>query len=213
MKKILLSAAIALFMMSMPAPTYAQEAATTVPTIAAPHKQTISYRERTLCYNIPANVEYTVSTEASWLTIRREDNGTIYIHATQNLDNESRMGEVIFKNEEFNISEKMTLIQTRDESVETIPTDITVRPSSATANTTQSGTPISNTYDGNTNTFWHSQWNPKIEVNAENPAELVYTFPNTTECIDYIEYVPRQDVENGAFGDVEVYIKSVGDDE
>ena len=138
MKKTILTAALALFTMSMPVATYAQEA-TTTPTIAAPHKQTINYRERTLCYNIPANVEFTVTTATPWLTIRREDNGTIYLHATQNLDNESRVGEVIFKNEAYDITEKMTIIQTRDESVETIPTDGTVRPTSATTNTAQNG--------------------------------------------------------------------------
>ena len=104
MKKTILTAALALFTMSMPVATYAQEA--TTPTIAAPHKQTINYRERTLCYNIPANVEFTVTTATPWLTIRREDNGTIYLHATQNLDNESRVGEVIFKNEAYDITEK-----------------------------------------------------------------------------------------------------------
>ena len=186
MKKIILSAVAAILLMSAPATTYAQDA-TPIPTIAAPHKQTINYRERTLCYAFPTNVEYTVETNASWLSIHQEDNGNIYVHASQNFENEDRIGEVIFRNEALNISEKMTLTQTRDESVETIPTDETVKPSSVTANTYQNGQGANLTIDNNLNTIWHSAWNPsKFEVSADNPAELVYTFPNTTEQIDYM---------------------------
>ena len=213
MKKIILSAVAALLLMSAPATTYAQDA-TPVPTIAAPHKQTINYRERTLCYAFPANVEYTVETNASWLSIHQEDNGNIYVHASQNFENEDRIGEVIFRNEELNISEKMSIIQTKDESVETIPTDETVKASSVTTNTYQNGQGANLTIDNNLNTIWHSAWNPTVfVVSADNPAELVYTFPNTTELIDYIEYIPRQDVVNGAFGEVDVYIKSQGDED
>jgi hypothetical protein len=100
MKKIILSAVAALLLISAPATTYAQDA-TPIPTIAAPHKQTINYSERTLCYAFPANVEYTVETNAPWLSIHREDNGNIYIHVSQNLENETRVGEVFFKNEEL----------------------------------------------------------------------------------------------------------------
>ena len=213
MKKIILSAVAALLLMSAPATTYAQDA-TPIPTIAAPHKQTINYRERTLCYAFPANVEYTVETNASWLSIHQEDNGNIYVHASQNFENEDRIGEVIFRNEELNISEKMSIIQTKDESVETIPTDETVKASSVTTNTYQNGQGANLTIDNNLNTIWHSAWNPTVFVVSEdNPAELVYTFPNTTELIDYIEYIPRQDVVNGAFGEVDVYIKSQGDED
>ena len=50
------------------------------PVIVAPHKQLVSFRERTLCYDITANVPFTATTDAEWISVRTAADGTVYVH-------------------------------------------------------------------------------------------------------------------------------------
>ncbi len=179
------------------------------PMIVVPEEQTISYRERTLCYNVTANVEFSVTTTSEWITVRRGAAGEVYIHLSQNLSSESRTGELVFTSNDGTVSQKMLLTQTRDESVETIPTDDFVTATSVTANNSQSGNAASKTIDGDYGTYWHTAWTGAAFVVSEsNPAILTYTFEDV-DFIDYINYVPRQDgTINGSFGKVEVLVKT-----
>lgn len=178
------------------------------PVIVAPHSQSVSYSERTLCYDITSNVDYTVTSDADWVSVRKADNGVVYVHVQYNKLGEERTAHVVFANEDSKLSETLTITQSRNESFKELPKDIQVSVASATANTTNSGYGIEKTYDNNESTFWHSQWQPSnFKVSETNPAILTYNFKNV-DHIDYIEYVTRQDGNsNGNFGKVEVYAK------
>ncbi len=176
------------------------------PVIIAPRTQTVSYRERTLCYDITANVDYTATTDADWISVRKSDNGTVYIHLTKNTSAFSRVGSVVFQNEDKGLTETLSITQSRDESIDELASDIQIKVSSATANNTHSGNGIENTYDGNTSTIWHTEWNPMFTVSETNPAIATYNFTGSNH-IDYINYITRSDVNNGNFGKVEVYAK------
>ena len=89
--------------------------------IVAPNQQTVSYRERTICYDITANVDFEVTTDADWLTVRRGSNDEVYVHMDQNLLPYSRTAQVVFSNAENGLSKTLALTQTRDESAENIP--------------------------------------------------------------------------------------------
>lgn len=176
------------------------------PVIVAPHKQTVSYRERTLCYEITANVNFTATSANDWISVRKSDDGTVYVHLTTN-PGDARTGTVVFEDTDGNgLTETLVITQTRNESAESLPTDTKVSVSSGTANTYESGTGIALTYDGNTSTFYHSAWSSaQFVVSAQNPAILTYTFANDPH-IDYALYTTRQDgTSNGNFGEVEVY--------
>ena len=178
------------------------------PVIVAPHSQSVSYSERTLCYDITSNVDYTVTSDADWVSVRKADNGVVYVHVQYNKLGEERTAHVVFANEDSKLNETLTITQSRNESFKELPKDIQVSVASATANTTNSGYGIEKTYDNNESTFWHSQWQPSnFVVSGTNPAILTYNF-NKVDHIDYIEYVTRQDGNsNGNFGKVEVYAK------
>lgn len=187
-----------------------------LPMIVTPHQQPVSYLERTICYDITANVPYEITSDQEWATVRKGQGGTIYVHLTQNYAPAERRAVITLSNAEKNISQTITIVQERDNSAALIPTDPKATPSRTTVNTTQSGTSataLDATLDGNVSTFWHSQYSPsKFEVSESNPAILNYYFKNDTE-IDYINYVPRQDQLNGAFGKVEVFMQEVGETE
>lgn len=177
------------------------------PVIVAPHKQTVSYRERTLCYDITANVDFTATSNADWISVRKTDNGTVYVHLQANADPSARTGCVTFQNEENGLKETLFITQGKNESVEDMPTDEMVKIASANANSAQSGNAITNSYDNNTSTLWHTAWTNKFEVSETNPAILTYNFSGV-DHIDYINYITRQDgTVNGCFGKVEVYAK------
>lgn len=178
------------------------------PVIITPHRQTVSYRERTLCYEITANVDFTVTADADWATVRKAGNGTVYIHLKTNEGQAARVANVVFANAENNLSETLTITQSRNELVEEIYSeDFNVKVASATANTQQGGNGIELTYDNNTSTFWHSQWTGSgFTVSKNNPAILTYNFTNV-DVIDYVSYVPRRDQENGNFGEIEILAK------
>lgn len=183
------------------------------PVILAPHSQTASYLERTLCYDIDANVDYTVTTDADWISVRKTDKGTVYIHLKANPTSASREGNVIFSNEEHNLTETLVITQSRNEQIPTTDeNDTQVKVATATANNNQSGYGIALTYDGNTSTFWHTSWgNNNFVVSESNPAILTYNF-NGNPHIDYIKYITRPEgasgSSNGNFGKIEIYAKT-----
>ena len=182
------------------------------PTIVAPHKQTVSYRERTLCYDITANVPFTVTADVSWVKFRQTDDGTVYVHLDANNTPAPRVAHIVFANADNNLRETLVLTQGRDESVEEVPTDVRIYPSSATDNNHNANLSIALTYDNDESTFYHTQWEgSKFVVSESNPAILTYNFENV-DRIDYVEYLTRQDdAANGYFGDVEVYVKKAGE--
>ena len=53
------------------APAIAQNATEAHPMIVTPHVQKCSYLERTLCLTVQANVDYEVSCDQEWATVRK----------------------------------------------------------------------------------------------------------------------------------------------
>lgn len=184
------------------------------PVIITPHKQTLSYRERTLCYDITANVDYTVTSDVDWATILKADDNTIYVHLESNAGGStSRAATITFANEENGLSEALVITQGKDESFEELATDTQVMPSSATANTANSDAGIKYTYDEDESTMWHSAWSSStFTVSATNPAIITYYFTDV-ELIDYAAYTTRQSGSNGNFGEVDIYAIYEGVDE
>jgi hypothetical protein len=103
------------------------------PMIVTPHNQSVSYSERTLCLNVEANVDYEVTSDASWVTIRRSSGNRVYLHVDTNYDGETRTANITFANSEKSISQTLVITQAADGSVETIPTDNRIYPSTASA--------------------------------------------------------------------------------
>lgn len=182
------------------------------PMIVVPHQQEVSYRERTLCVDVDANVPYTMATDETWVSLREGSDGTVYMHVGENYSNLSRTATVTFTSEDAGIVQQMSITQTKNESVNDIA-DTEITPSSASDNSHYSGSSTEGdvylSIDGNTSTMFHSSY--AGGVSASNPVVLTYNFTNV-DRIDYINYVPRSgDSSNGNFGEVEVYVKCEGD--
>ena len=65
--------------------------------------------------NITANFDYTVSTEASWISYSRVDNG-LKIRATANTDTEKRTADIVISKENSDISEVININQNAEEA-------------------------------------------------------------------------------------------------
>ena len=74
--------------------------------------------------------------------------------------------------------------------------------SSATATSYQSGEPITNAYDGNTSTLWHSSYS-----GTSFPVNATFMLSKTSH-VDYVKYIPRSSGTNGNFQEVTVYVSS-----
>lgn len=73
----------------------------------------------------------------------------------------------------------------------------------ANATSAQSGEPITNAYDGNVSTIWHSAYS-----GTTFPVNVTFTLSQTTH-VDYVKYTPRTGGTNGNFQEVTVYVSSM----
>lgn len=103
--------------------------------IVTPHNQSVNSYERTLCLNIKANVKYTVSSDQSWVKVRKGSDNSVYVHVDQNYAMEARSANVEFVSNDGKISQTLVVTQAADGSAAELPTDIRIYPSSATDNT------------------------------------------------------------------------------
>ncbi len=212
MKRKIFAAFFAALVCAVPMSGQTSLPAGAAPMIVTSHLQDINYRERTLCPDIAANVAYETSCDQDWVTVINKG-GRIYLHVAANYNPMSRTATVSFKNAEHGITQTMSIVQGADESVNEIPSDITVKPSSGTGSAAASGNPFSYSFDGKLSTFYHTAYSGSnaFKVSETNPAVLTYNFSNV-ERIDYVNYVPRQDgSSNGNFGKVEVYYRLQGE--
>lgn len=174
------------------------------PSIVAPSKQTVSFRERTLCFDVTANVPFTATCDASWVSIRKTDKGEVYVHLKANTESAARSAVITFANAENALSETLTITQSRNELTPEIKADTKIKVWKAEANSYQPGEDISKSIDDNFSTMFHTAWSG-FDVSENNPAILTYRFNNAPH-IDYINYSTRQDGNgNGNFGKVELY--------
>jgi galactose oxidase len=78
-----------------------------------------------------------------------------------------------------------------------------------TADSAQDGNPASNVLDGNTATFWHTEFSP---VEVPLPHTIIIDM-NNINVLDGVTYLPRQDGNyNGNIGEHEVYTSIDGND-
>lgn len=74
-----------------------------------------------------------------------------------------------------------------------------------------SGNPVNNMFDGNSATFWHSDWKTENNCRKKNPNEFHHidvTFKNAVTFKGF-KYLPRQDNScNGCFMRIKVYLYS-----
>lgn len=179
------------------------------PMIVIPHLQSVDYKERTICFDIKANVSYDIASSADWATFRKGTDGTVYVHLSQNLYSEARTASITFTNTEKGVSQTLTISQAADGSAAELPTS-RIYPTSATASSTQNGEGIEYSYDDNTSTLYHSSYSGG--VSASNPVTLTYNFTGI-DSINSVTYVPRQSGTNGIFLKTEVYAKTKGEAE
>ena len=184
--------------------------------IVTPHNQNVDYLERTLCLNIKANVAYDITSDQDWATVRKGNDGSVYVHVTANYYPQDRSANISFINSDLGIKQYLVLTQDADGSgayAAELKSADRVYPSSASDNThASSGNDggIAYTYDDNTSTLYHSAYSPtKFNVSDSNPVLLTYNFKNV-ECIKSMTYVPRQDVSNGRFLAFSVWAKYNG---
>ena len=182
-----------------------------LPMIVAPHNQTLNYKERTLCFDITANVDYTATSDVAWATVTKSQNG-IFVHVDQNYYGESRTANITFKSTTTDLSQVLKLTQQADASANELPQDPVIRPTNVTANNSMSGHSANLTLDKDYASIWHTAWGAGgFNVTESNPAVLTYSFSGNNQ-IDYINYVPRQDSQtNGSFEKVQVLIRLQGE--
>jgi hypothetical protein len=210
--KNLLFATLAVATLSIP-DTVAQ---TTIPTtkgtmiLLSAKTDTIEGNDTTFCVKVRANADYNVSSSANWITTSRNTvTNNVYIHIDANPDLAVRSGSVSFASTDGKITRTLTIMQGRDNSAKYVAGDKSIKPSSGTASSYQSGAGIEKSFDGNTSTMYHSSWSNS----ASNyfPITLVYNFTNVSK-IDYLTYIPRQDgSSNGRFKQFELWVKCSGD--
>ena len=84
--------------------------------IVTPHNQSVNSYERTLCLNIKANVKYTVSSDQSWVKVRKGSDNSVYVHVDQNYAMEARSANVEFVSNDGKISQTLVVTQAADGS-------------------------------------------------------------------------------------------------
>lgn len=81
------------------------------PMIVAPHQLPVGYMERTICYDITANIPYEVSSDQAWATVRKGTDGTIYVHLTQNYNSSDRTAVISLTNSEMGVTQTINIVQ------------------------------------------------------------------------------------------------------
>lgn len=122
-KKILCGVSMALALTATPAAAQTVLPGGALPMIVTPHSQTVSYRERTLCLNIHANVEYTMASDQTWATLRKGTDGTVYLHIPTNYDTAERTANITFTSADGTITQTFAVTQEADGSAADLPTD------------------------------------------------------------------------------------------
>ena len=147
--------------------------------------------------------DYTVTkktTDADWVSFRKEANGNLSFFTTYYYDNITpRYAQFILSSADGSFSRTVVVCQERNTSASTIGGDTQLTIGSATASSSQSGEGIERTYDGKTSTLWHSPYS-----GGSFPYTLTYKLKEASH-VDYLMYTPRSDGQtNGNFGKIEV---------
>ncbi|MEG2156846.1 MAG: M60 family metallopeptidase [Bacteroidaceae bacterium] len=166
----------------------------------------VGYKAQTICLDVLSNVDYSVTTSDSWLSVKKLKNNA-YLTVKTNVGPSARTATVTFKMGKRN--QILTIVQSRNGAAEYVTGDNQIKVKSATDNNHQNGYSALNMIDNDVNTLYHSKWSVH-DVTPENPAILTYTFEGNNH-IDYINYIPRSNGSNGNFGEFSISYKLQGD--
>ena len=149
---------------------------------------------------ILAGKGYTVTTDDAWLSAEKHVHGLV-ISASYSYLVDKRVGSFTLTTADGSYSRKLYVEQAANTSASAIEGDKRLAIGSANADQSQSGEPISNTYDNNFSTIWHS---PYGSTTTTFPITLTYTLKEAGH-VDYMLYTPRQDGNtNGNFKQITV---------
>lgn len=144
---------------------------------------------------VAANCDYTVTTDADWLTARRMANGNTILFGALNFNVGERKATVTFTSADGSVVKKISVVQEGEDF-----TDTYLSIASGTASSSQGGEGIEKSFDGDFSTLYHSPYGSQ----GQFPITLTYQL-RTPSHVDYAVYTPRQDGNpNGNFQVVDV---------
>lgn len=183
------------------------------PTIVVPGNSVqVGYAGGMSLFPVLSNAKYTLTPswaegETPWFVISQRNAGSWKIKSDYWFRNEPRTGKLVF-NLADGSKKEVTVIQSANHASDIFTGDIKVKVKSANASSQNSESEsINKTFDGNYQTFYHSQWS---SGKTQFPVDLTYTFSDAPH-IDYINYVPRIGNENGRMGKVTISYSTVGE--
>lgn len=155
-------------------------------------------------FSVLTGGDFTVTSEfpsqtSPWLTILKQGLDYVVLKCDYNNNAEDQNASLRISAGEGRLSKSVFVRQKGNNATDYIG-DRKLQVAHAEANQTNSGEGIELSIDGKINTFYHSPWNSS---STQFPVILTYSFAKGTH-VDYINYVPRQDNVNGAFGSVTV---------
>ncbi|MDO4931010.1 MAG: M60 family metallopeptidase [Bacteroidales bacterium] len=159
----------------------------------------ISYSADFTSVAVASNCTYTATTDADWLTLVQEADGSLTLFNGYYYGTSARYGTVTLTSTSGDFTRTLVVEQEANNSAAELEGDTQLEITTATASSTQSGTGISLSYDGDASTIYHSSWS-----GSTMPITLTYTLADFPH-VDYVVYTPRQDgSSNGNFGEVTV---------
>lgn len=181
--------------------------------LLAEERINLNYRDTLISVNAVSNVDYEViiPEEVDWIIPVTETRGMVEtsrsFRVTTNESEEIRFTNIIFKSLEGDIERPLMIRQVnRDKTYNPGDTDglgdILIPISRGQADQEQSGEEIDKSFDGTTDTWYHSPWS-----GTKLPVQLDYFF-ETPQEVDYFIYKPRGSGDNGAFAQFDLYVST-----
>lgn len=192
--------------------------------LVSPNKFTIKAGGEKISFNVTSNTEYDITAVPAWMkaTEVTRSSGMIttpYQYNIEKNENEGpRTATVIIKDKDSDCLAELRISQDGDkyqaDGESGIGDDIKLKVIRGEASSYHNGSGneggIEKSFDGDMNTWYHSQWSGK---NPEGyfPITLDYYLENA-EVLDYVVYYPRTSHSNGNFKEVDVLVKYKGKD-
>lgn len=86
-----------------------------LPMIVVPTDQTISNRERVLCYDVTASVDFDVTSDQTWATVTKTADG-VFVHLQENPSFADRTVNITFSNSDKKVTRTLKLVQKANEA-------------------------------------------------------------------------------------------------
>lgn len=160
----------------------------------------VGYNDANTFVGVMGNTDYTVTPNDAWLSAELVKGGLV-VNGAYSYLTQTRTGSLTLTSTDGTFSRNLYVTQNSNTSANEIQGDTKLTIASATADQTQSGYPIKNTYDNSTSTYWHTPWG---STTTTFPVTLTYTLKEGSH-VDYMVYTPRQDGNtNGNFKSITV---------